>query len=202
MKHVLFLIIVLSCNCILLSGQNNVPKNPFVPRTQPAQIIANKKDTAQNILCGKSGSLRKTDFAHAIDMLGFEKRLNDRTETFMLQNNTENLVTRVKLKITYRAPNGKMIDYREVMVDGELLPHNNPTIRNRKFRQGQTILFSQKYRRKQKIRGLPFPYTILATAIRYCHYPIKFELISFFLTANTAANSFCGMFFALVLIVF
>ena len=161
MKHVLFLIIVLSCNCILLSGQNNVPKNPFVPRTQPARIITNKKDTVQNTLCGKSGSLRKTDFAHAIDMLGFEKRLNDRTETFMLQNNTENLVTRVKLKITYRAPNGKMIDYREVMVD-----------------------------------------TILSTAIRYCHYPIKFELISFFLTANTAANSFCGMFFALVLIVF
>ena len=88
MKHVLFLIIVLSCNCILLSGQNNVPKNPFVPRTQPAQIITNKKDTVQNTLCGKSGSLRKTDFAHAIDMLGFEKRLNDRTETFMLQNNT------------------------------------------------------------------------------------------------------------------
>ena len=69
-------------------------------------------------------------------MLGFEKRLNDRTETFMLQNNTENLVTRVKLKITYRAPNGKMIDYREVMVDGELLPHTTRQFEIESFDKG------------------------------------------------------------------
>ena len=156
MKHVLFLIIVLSCNCILLSGQNNVPKNPFVPRTQPARIITNKKDTVQNTLCGKSGSLRKTDFAHAIDMLGFEKGLNDRTETFMLQNNTENLVTRVKLKITYRAPNGKMIDYREVMVDGELLPHTTRQFEIESFDKGKRYYFHKSTGGNKKLEGYPF----------------------------------------------
>ena len=140
MKHVLFLIIVLSCNCILLSGQNNVPKNPFVPQTQPARIITNKKDTVQNTLCGKSGSLRKTDFAHAIDMLGFEKRL----------------VTRVKLKITYRAPNGKMIDYREVMVDGELLPHTTRQFEIESFDKGKRYYFHKSTGGNKKLEGYPF----------------------------------------------
>ncbi|PWM08089.1 MAG: hypothetical protein DBY02_04895 [Coprobacter fastidiosus] len=89
-------------------------------------------------------------------MLGFEKRLNDRTETFMLQNNTENLVTRVKLKITYRAPNGKMIDYREVMVDGELLPHTTRQFEIESFDKGKRYYFHKSTGGNKKLEGYPF----------------------------------------------
>lgn len=136
-------------------GQNSVPKNPFIPRTQPEQT-APHKTLPQDTVCSKSGSVRKTDFAHAIDMLGFEKRLNDRTETFMLQNNTENLVTRVKLKITYRAPNGKMINYREVMVDGELLPHTTRQFEIESFDKGKRYYFHKSTEGNKKLEGYPF----------------------------------------------
>ncbi|MEI3341856.1 MAG: hypothetical protein V8R52_06610, partial [Coprobacter fastidiosus] len=85
-------------------------------------------------------------------MLGFEKRLNDRTETFMLQNDTENLVTRVKLKITYNY-NGKMIDYREVMVDGELLPHTTRQFEIESFDKGKRYYFHKSTGGNKKLRG-------------------------------------------------
>lgn len=156
MKYTLFLIIVLFVNCnVQLFGQNNVSKNPFIPRTQPVQVDTNR-ELKQDSINGKSESVRKTDFAHAIDMLGFEKRLNDRIETFMLQNNTENLVTRVKLKITYRSPNGRMINYREVMVDGELLPHTTRQFEIDSFDKGKRYYFHKSTEGNKKLEGYPF----------------------------------------------
>ena len=37
-----------------------------------------------------------------IEMIGFEKRINDKTESFLLRNNTCNLITRIRLKIYYK----------------------------------------------------------------------------------------------------
>ena len=55
-----------------------------------------------------------------IEMIGFEKRINDKTESFLLRNNTCNLITRIRLKIYYKTPKNEMIDYREVTIDQEI----------------------------------------------------------------------------------
>lgn len=159
MKYSLYLIISFFFIVPSITAQTPTGKNPFVPRTQPVKEISkpnSDKIIPQDTLCSKSGSVRKTDFAHAIDMLGFEKRLNDRTETFMLQNNTENLVTRVKLKIIYRTPNGRMIDYREVMIEGEILPHTTRQFEIESFDKGKRYYFHKSTGGNKKLEGYPF----------------------------------------------
>lgn len=160
MKYTLYLItLLLFVLSFQTTAQTQTSKNPFAPRTQPVKKIPetnSDKIFPQDTLCGKSGSLRKTDFAHAIDMLGFEKRLNDRTETFMLQNNTENLVTRVKLKIIYRTPDGRMIDYREVMIEGEILPHTTRQFEIESFDKGKRYYYHKSTGGNKKLEGYPF----------------------------------------------
>ncbi len=60
----------------------------------------------------------------AVDMLGFDKRMSDTKESFLLRNNTANRLSRVVLKLTYRTPDGQMIDYRTRTVECDLLPHS------------------------------------------------------------------------------
>ena len=52
----------------------------------------------------------------AVDMLGFDKRMSDTKESFLLRNNTPYRLSRVVLKMIYRTPDGQMIDYRTRMV--------------------------------------------------------------------------------------
>ena len=58
------------------------------------------------------------------DMLGFDKRMSDTKESFLLRNNTPYRLSRVVLKMIYRTPDGQMIDYRTRMVDCDLLPRS------------------------------------------------------------------------------
>ena len=60
----------------------------------------------------------------AVDMLGFDKRMSDTKECFLLRNNTPYRLSRVVLKMIYRTPDGQMIDYRTRMVDCDLLPRS------------------------------------------------------------------------------
>lgn len=60
----------------------------------------------------------------AVDMLGFDKRMSDTKESFLLRNNTPYRLSRVVLKMIYRTPDGQMIDYRTRMVDCDLLPRS------------------------------------------------------------------------------
>ena len=68
-----------------------------------------------------------------IEMIGFEKRINDKTESFLLRNNTCNLITRIRLKIYYKTPKNEMIDYREVTIDQEIHPHMTKQIEINSF---------------------------------------------------------------------
>ena len=45
----------------------------------------------------------------AVDMLGFDKRMSDTKESFLLRNNTPYRLSRVVLKMIYRTPDGQMI---------------------------------------------------------------------------------------------
>lgn len=60
--------------------------------------------------------------ATAVDMLAFDKRMNDTRESFLLRNNTPYRLSRVVLKLVYRNPDGQMIDYRIRTVECDLLP--------------------------------------------------------------------------------
>ena len=59
-------------------------------------------------------------------------------------------------KNTYRAPNGKMIDYREVMVDGELLPHTTRQFEIESFDKGKRYYFHKSTGGNKKLEGYPF----------------------------------------------
>ncbi|HIZ26101.1 hypothetical protein [Barnesiella sp. An55] len=58
----------------------------------------------------------------AVDMLAFDKRMSDTRESFLLRNNSPYHLSRVVLKLVYRAPDGQMIDYRTCTVECDLLP--------------------------------------------------------------------------------
>lgn len=60
----------------------------------------------------------------AVDMLGFDKRMSDTKESFLLRNNTAYRLSRVVVKLIYRTPDGQMIDYRTRAVECDLLPHS------------------------------------------------------------------------------
>lgn len=101
-----------------------------------------------------------------IVMIGFEKRLSDRAETFMLQNNTDHLVTRVKLKLVYKTPNNEMIDYREVTVDEEILPHMTKQISVESFdKNNHRYYYIHSAGSNRKAEGYPFK--ISWTLLRY-----------------------------------
>lgn len=68
----------------------------------------------------ESGRLRFSP--QAVDMLAFDKRMSDTRESFLLRNNSPYHLSRVVLKLVYRAPDGQMIDYRIRTVECDLLP--------------------------------------------------------------------------------
>ncbi len=60
----------------------------------------------------------------AVSMIGFDKRMSDTQESFLLRNNTSYHLSRVVVKMIYRSPENEMIDYRERVVECDLLPHS------------------------------------------------------------------------------
>ena len=96
MKQILSCIFLLAA--LSLSAQNSLPAAPHENRETPAP------------------------YYQAIEILGFEKTLTSKSESLMIKNNTPELVTRVLLRLSYKTPKNEMLDYREVVLDGEILP--------------------------------------------------------------------------------
>ncbi|MEG1574921.1 MAG: hypothetical protein RR341_07620, partial [Bacteroidales bacterium] len=77
MKRAFYLLIVIilsDCN-IFAQGDCNLP-------------VAQLK--SDSVSCRRS-----CDFVHSLDLLGFEKRLNDKNELFIIRNNTDETITLV-----------------------------------------------------------------------------------------------------------
>ena len=89
-----------------------------------------------------------------IEMIGFEKRINDKTESFLLRNNTCHLITRIKLKIYYKTPKNEMIDYREVTIDQEIHPHMTKLIEINSFDKNKRYHYI--YNPNKNNEGYPF----------------------------------------------
>ena len=65
---------------------------------------------------------RKIPFEQAIMILGFEKPLSSHKESLIVQNRTQETVTRIILRLVYKTPQDEMLDYREIVLDEEILP--------------------------------------------------------------------------------
>lgn len=102
---------------------------------------------------------RSCDFAHSIDILGFEKRLNDRNELFIIRNNTDETVTLIKLRVYYKTPKNEMLDYREVVITGELLPHTTRQFETPSFDAEKRYYFVDSRTQNKKLEGYPFKIT-------------------------------------------
>ncbi|MCP9612855.1 hypothetical protein [Coprobacter tertius] len=160
----------------IMFGQN---RNPFRPTLKvpdvPTEKSINIPDSSYNersfanipLPPLKKDSLYKSDipFDKAITMLGFEKRVKDKNETFLLKNNTPYLVTRVKLKLIYKTRNDEMIDYREITIDGEILPGTTKQFEKESF---------DKIKRYYYIKSMPlydqdngYPFKVMYELLRY-----------------------------------
>lgn len=139
---------------------------PFHVRTQP---LNPPKDT---ILQPEIRDSKKeefipfADFDRAVDMIGFEKRLTDRTETFLIRNNTEHLITRIKVKLVYKTPKNQMISYREVIIDGEILPHTTRQFEVDSFDKAQRYYYVQSKANDKAIRE-GYPFKLAFSLLRY-----------------------------------
>lgn len=82
--------------------------------------IPAKQETVPN--GRKYVSKQEIPFNQAIMVLGFEKILSSKKESLLIQNRTQETVTRIKLRIVYKTPQNEMLDYREIFLDEEILP--------------------------------------------------------------------------------
>ncbi|MBQ7823662.1 MAG: hypothetical protein IJ338_05765 [Bacteroidaceae bacterium] len=131
MKHILLLLFILS----FFTAYSQTEKSDTT-------ICSIKTDSTKN------AKTKPIEFKHHIDMLDFEKERSSTKESFSLRNNTPHTVTRVFIKLVYKTPDDVMIDNREIMVDGDILPYSTKKFDIKSFDN------SRKYRfYKSKIIG-------------------------------------------------
>ncbi len=135
MKRVLSLIIVcIGCATMVSWGQSKgiMPKRSMSIRL-PKQNVSKEHKENQALLdetervevLPLDTAARLIPFSQtAVDMLGYDKRLTDTKESFLLRNNTSYHLSRVVVKLVYRSPDGTMINYRTCTVECDLLPHS------------------------------------------------------------------------------
>lgn len=108
---------------------------------------------------GSGNGSDSSEFSHAIDIMGFEKRLSDTKELYIIRNNTENIITLVKLRVYYKTPKGEMLDYREVVLTGELLPNTTKQFETPSFDRGKRYYYLEGNLGGKKPNGYPFVIT-------------------------------------------
>ena len=99
-------------------------------------------------------------------MLGFEKILSSKTESLMIKNNTPELVTRVHLRLTYKTPQNEMLDYRDVVLDGEILPGMTKKFSFDSFDTNRQYYYYTTPPTGKAIESA-YPFKVTATLLRY-----------------------------------
>lgn len=127
--------------------------------SQASYAGAPVRDTAGNGGTADSVDSAACDFSHAIDIMGFEKRLSDTKELYIIRNNTDRVITYVKLRVYYKTPKGEMLDYREVVLTGELLPHTTKQFETPSFDRGKRYYYLEGNPAGRKSNGYPFVIT-------------------------------------------
>lgn len=102
---------------------------------------------------------RSCKFSESIDILGFEKRLKDKNELYIVRNNTQYTITLIKLRVFYKTANDEMLDYRDVTLTGEFLPQTTKQFEVESFDKGKRYYYYQSPEQNPKLEGYPFKIT-------------------------------------------
>ena len=102
---------------------------------------------------------RTCKFDESIDIIGFEKRLKDKDELYIIRNNTQYTITLIKLRVFYKTTNDEMLDYRDVTLRGEFLPQTTKQFEVESFDKGKRYYYFQSPDQNPKLEGYPFKIT-------------------------------------------
>ncbi|MBR5532283.1 MAG: hypothetical protein IKU59_03115 [Bacteroidales bacterium] len=102
---------------------------------------------------------RSCKFSESIDILGFEKRLKDKNELYIVRNNTQYTITLIKLRVFYKTANDEMLDYRDVTLTGEFLSQTTKQFEVESFDKGKRYYYYQSAEQNPKLEGYPFKIT-------------------------------------------
>lgn len=116
-------------------------------------------------VCEVSDSIKIAKFEESIDLIGFEKRLSDKNEAFIIRNNSSETIKRVTIKMLYRTPSNEVISYRNVTFDGEIAPSGVKLFSCESFDTDKRYYYTDSPK-PSKI-GDGFPFTITYKLISY-----------------------------------
>ena len=105
-------------------------------------------------------------FEQAIMVLGFEKTLSSKKESLLIQNRTQETVTRIKLRIVYKTPQNEMLDYREIFLDKEILPGMTKKFSINSFDENRQYYYYMTPPTGKSIES-SYPFKITFTLLRY-----------------------------------
>ncbi len=114
----------------------------------------------------QNDTTRNIPFTKAIEILGFEKTLTSKNESLMIKNNTPELVTRVKLRLTYKTPQNEMLDYKEITLDGEILSGMTKKFTFDSFDENKQYYYINNVPQGKAIES-SYPFKVTATLLRY-----------------------------------
>lgn len=84
----------------------------------------------------------------------------------MIKNNTTDMITRVKLRLTYKTPQNEMLDYREIMLDGEILPGMTKKFTFDSFDENRQYYYYTNAPKGKAIES-SYPFKVTAALLRY-----------------------------------
>ena len=102
---------------------------------------------------------RTCKFEESIDIIGFEKRLKDKCELYIVRNNTQHTITLIKLRVFYKTTANEMLDYRDVYLRGEFLPQTTKQFEVESFDKGKRYYYYESPAQNPKLEGYPFKIT-------------------------------------------
>ena len=96
----------------------------------------------------------------------FEKTLSSKKESLLIQNRTQETVTRIKLRIVYKTPQNEMLDYREIFLDKEILPGMTKKFSIDSFDENRQYYYYMTPPTGKSIES-SYPFKITFTLLRY-----------------------------------
>lgn len=102
---------------------------------------------------------RSCTFDESVDILGFEKRLKDKNELYIIRNNTNQTITKIEFRVYYKTPDDEMLDYRDVSLVGEILPRATKQFEVLSFDKGKRYYYHKSTSDNPKLDGYPFKIT-------------------------------------------
>ena len=136
-------------------------------RPESGTIAIDSRKSGNNTWNGrKYVPKQEIPFEQAIMVLGFEKTLSSKKESLLIQNRTQETVTRIKLRIVYKTPQNEMLDYREIFLDKEILPGMTKKFSIDSFDENRQYYYYMTPPTGKSIES-SYPFKITFTLLRY-----------------------------------